>query len=97
MQNVLENVFKRWKKYEGTKSPWLKRERKEIEDIMAGRIKIERILRCGHCKQAVIAKGDVQVDKKYDSTISREFLCPECGNIIRADWIYKPRISGIRR
>lgn len=97
MQNVLENVLKRWKKYEHTKSLWLKKEKEEIDEILAGRMKIQRILRCGHCKQAVIAKGDVEIAKEYSDTISRKFICPECKNTIKQDWIYKPRISGIRR
>lgn len=99
MEETLDNILKRWQRYGQYEhnEKWLKEEKEEVKKVLQGKTKIERVLRCGHCKNTVIAKGLVNESEEYKATVHREFSCPECGNIIREDYVYKPRISALLR
>lgn len=94
----IDRVWVRWEKYfqrNNLPPPAdFKAEQQEIFDVLNSEIILQRVERCGNCKQTVDCKLTCSVTNK--NVVKREYSCPECKEVFMIKYITDPNKISLR-
>ncbi len=81
--------------FDGGELPeWYQKEKNHIQAVLRGDEPIKRILHCGFEKRVVTAEGWCQILKDR-AVLKRDFICPDCQQLIKTDFIFMPGLRCI--
>lgn len=88
--DVLANINRRIARLERTNPTQAKKERKELDNLLEGKINIERSMLCKNCKYYAKMTGEVTVLPETQQ-LRRTFTCTECHLPAHVDFIQAPQ------